>query len=54
MEKVTKDNLIRWEYIKLDYFADCEIWGCGDERILWNPVTEEITSKYQIKKERSE
>jgi hypothetical protein len=54
MQKVTRDDLIRWEYIKLDYFADYEIWGCGDERIIWNPVTEEISSKYQIKKERSE
>lgn len=50
MEKVTRDDLIRWEYIKLDYFADCEIWGCGDERILWNPVTEEVEKKYSLNK----
>lgn len=50
MEKVTKDDLIRWEYIKLDYFGDCEIWGLGDERILWDPKTEEIINKYSLNK----
>ncbi len=41
-----------WEFTGV-YFANCEIWKNGDERILYDPNKETWTNQYTIEKPKT-
>lgn len=50
--KITREDLLRMEWVKLINYGNYEIWGYDNERMIWNPVTEEVVSKYLSQEER--